>query len=214
MADGVNKSTLKGYFATGQIPTQTNFEDLVDCNINTAETAVQTLSSSLDTHVVGIASHSAGIQGSGDSYKLNVVKLNNEFITTIVVDLQGLSSSAAGQTIIGTSGSDSSLFKWSTTANGNCYKAEIGVGESPAGGNVRLDLMKSSSLQATFASSVGDNQIIDFGQQMDQGDTISSDNNALDAVPVDGDFIYLKSGAVGTNGNYTAGKLIIKFYGI
>tara|TARA_R110000822_G_scaffold286671_2_gene407975 strand:- start:397 stop:1041 length:645 start_codon:yes stop_codon:yes gene_type:complete len=214
MANGVNKSTLKGYFATGQIPTQPHFEDLVDCSINTAETSQQFLSSSLVTHVVGSSTYGAGVQGTGDVYKHNVLDVNSEKITTIVVDLQGLSASAADNAVIGLSGSDSSyLMQWKTAVNGNLYKIELGCGETLLGGGADVDLAFSASIQSTYATISQSNAVLftsDSGR--DAGDFKTS--NSMVGVPSNDDYIHLMNGTSGTDSPYTAGKLIIKFYGI
>lgn len=214
MANGVNKSTLRGYFATGQIPTQPHFEDLVDCNINTAETSQQFLSSSLVTHVVGSSTYGAGVQGTGDTYKHNVLDFNNEKITTIIVDLQGLSGSGADNAVVGLSGSDSSyLMQWKTAVNGNLYKVEIGCGETPVGGLKDVDLAFSASIQSTFATISQSNAVmLQSDSSRDAGDFKTSET--ITGLPSNNDYIHLIHGTSGAQGPYSAGKLIIKFYGI
>ena len=47
MASNVTKTTLKTYFNTGDQPTEANFADLVDSNLNLGETATQVVLSSI-----------------------------------------------------------------------------------------------------------------------------------------------------------------------
>ena len=47
MASNVTKTTLKTYFNTGDQPTESNFADLIDSNLNLGETATQTVLSSI-----------------------------------------------------------------------------------------------------------------------------------------------------------------------
>jgi len=214
MADGVNKSTLKGYFATGNIPSQTNFEDLVDCNINTAETNQQFLSGSLVTHITGSSTYGSGIQGTGDSYQYHVAQINGEKITTVIMDLQGLSGSATDNAIIGISGSsDASLFQWDTAVHGNLYKVDLGCGETLAGSVNDVDLAFSASIQSTFATVTQSNAVIlTSDSARDSGEFKTTET--ISGVPSTNDYIYMTNGTSGATGIYTAGKLIVKFYGI
>ena len=43
-----NRTTLKGYFETGDIPTQTQYADLIDSNLNLSETTEQTVAGGLN----------------------------------------------------------------------------------------------------------------------------------------------------------------------
>ena len=210
------KDILKGYFNTGDIPSEANFQDLIDSSLNQAETICQVLSGSLKTHITGSGTYGSGMQGTGDGYKYNVIELNNEKITTIVVDLQGLSSSATTNNVIGLSGSsDASLFRYYNTVHGSLYKVEIGCAEEPAGGEPHLSLKFSGSAQSTFANIFQSaNVILSTGGDLNTGELISNVNSALTAVPSDNDFVYLVNGSSGTDAAYTAGKLIIKFYGL
>lgn len=210
------KDILKGYFNTGDIPSEANFQDLIDSSLNQAETVTQVLSGSLKTHITGSGTYGSGMQGTGNDYKYNVMELNNEKITTIVVDFQGLSSSADTNDIIGLSGSsDASLFRYYNNVHGSIYKIEIGCAEALVGGEPHLTLKFSGSAQSTYANiSQSANIILSTGGDLDTGELISNVNSALSTVPNDTDFIYLVNGTSGTDGAYTAGKIIVKFYGI
>ena len=196
----VTKSTLKGYFQKGSIPSQANFQSLID-------TTLAPQSSSIDT--------GTGVQGTGDAYKLDIADINNEKITTVVLDLQGLSSSGADNGIIGLDGSTSSyLMKWDTPTNGNLYKVEVGCGETLSGGVTDIDLAFSASIQSTHATISQSNAVFFTSDSArDQGDFKSPES--MIGVPTNNDYLYLVNGTGGQSGGaYTAGKLIIKFYGI
>ena len=47
MATNVNKTTLKGYFNTGDQPTESNFTDFIDSTINQADGTYQSISSAV-----------------------------------------------------------------------------------------------------------------------------------------------------------------------
>ena len=68
-----NKTTLKGYFETGDIPNQNQYGDLIDSNLNLSETGTQivlgTVSASVfstENFIVGHITASGGISASGD----------------------------------------------------------------------------------------------------------------------------------------------------
>tara|TARA_R110002167_G_scaffold332187_1_gene539027 strand:+ start:383 stop:1360 length:978 start_codon:yes stop_codon:yes gene_type:complete len=68
-----NKTTLKGYFETGDIPNQNQYGDLIDSNLNLSETGTQiilgTISASVfatENFIVGHITASGGISASGD----------------------------------------------------------------------------------------------------------------------------------------------------
>jgi|21_taG_2_1085346.scaffolds.fasta_scaffold00254_27 hypothetical protein len=195
----VTKSTLKGYFQKGSIPSQTEFESLIDTTAAPTSTSVD---------------YGTGVQGTGDTYQLDIAELNGEKITTVIMDLQGLSGSAADNGIIGISGSDSSyLLKWDTAIHGNLYKVDLGCGETLAGSVNDVDLAFSASIQSTFATVTQSNAVIltsDSARDSGEFKTTST----ITGVPSTDDYIYMTNGTSGTAGIYTAGKLIIKFYGI
>ena len=210
------KDILKGYFNTGDIPSEANFQDLIDSAVNTAETNNQTISSSLETHISGSGTFGSGIQGTGDSYQYHVAQINGEKITTCIIDLRGLSSSATTDTVIGLDGaSESHLFQWNTASSGLLYKVELACAETPAGGEPDIDLKFSGSAQATFAAvTQSANVIIASNADLDAGEHRDTTNNVISGIPSHEDFIFLTNGSSGTTAEYTAGKIIAKFYGI
>jgi len=58
-----NKTTLKGYFETGDIPSQTQYADLIDSNLNLSETTEQTIAGGLN--IGGNITASSNISSSG-----------------------------------------------------------------------------------------------------------------------------------------------------
>jgi hypothetical protein len=196
----VTKSTLKGYFQRGSIPSQENFETLVDATLAPA-------SSSLNS--------GEGVQGTGDTFKLDVSEINSEKILTCIVDLRGLSSSATTDTVVGVSGSsESHLVQWDTSSFGLPYKVELACAETPVGGQLDFDVKFSGSAQPTFAAVTQSANSVVAGTNFNAGEIRSNTNSTMTGVPSHDDFIFLTNGGSGTTGIYTAGKLIIKFYGI
>jgi hypothetical protein len=59
-----NKTTLKGYFETGDIPNQNQYADLIDSNLNLSETSQQELAGGLN--VTGDITSSGALKSSGD----------------------------------------------------------------------------------------------------------------------------------------------------
>ena len=65
-----NKTTLKTYFQTGDIPTSTQYGELIDSSLNLTETAIQigefSVSSSGNLKIMGSSSFVADITSSGN----------------------------------------------------------------------------------------------------------------------------------------------------
>ena len=107
MATNVTKTTLKTYFNTGDQPTESNFTDLVDSNINQTDTTAQSVASALTvsglvsmsnaaTYVSGNMHHTdpgmttrgAGAL-TGSAYECRTANVNGEVVTTIGVGSDG-----------------------------------------------------------------------------------------------------------------------------
>ena len=69
-----NKNTLKGYFETGDTPNQSQYQELIDSNLNLAETGTQILVGTLSSSFLEVATNitaSGNISSSGNVYEAN-----------------------------------------------------------------------------------------------------------------------------------------------
>ena len=60
-----NRSTLKGYFETGDVPSQAQYADLIDSKVNLSESNTGDISLTGNVNVTGNITASAGITSSG-----------------------------------------------------------------------------------------------------------------------------------------------------
>tara|TARA_B100001094_G_scaffold184497_1_gene178729 strand:+ start:1302 stop:1868 length:567 start_codon:yes stop_codon:yes gene_type:complete len=148
-----------------------------------------------------------------------VAKINEEFITTILIDIEDLySTSTVGGAIGENSGTNSYITRLSTDVNGVIYKAEMGCIETPAGTNAETDIVLAA---ISAAPDTGDDVtrgsgyqiLVDLagawaiGKSMDAG--LSTNYGDLNNK-----YLFLHGGASAVRGGqYTAGKFVIKLYG-
>ena len=76
-----NRTTLKGYFETGDIPNQNQYADLIDSNLNLSETTDQTTAGGLN--ITGNVTSSGNITASGDIFGLSLTVPGNITGSTI-----------------------------------------------------------------------------------------------------------------------------------
>jgi len=165
-----------------------------------------------------------GLQsGSVTGPAMRVQEVNGEVITTITLDLQGLSgsTSAGGLCVIGNaeSGDPAYLYQHQDSINGILYKAELSCIElitAGGGDNTRNFCLSASTLggygHGQIAASMGDpfcvmasEAAITKGQTLVDNFVSSSDNA----------YVYIVNGqaATGSGGQWTGGKLIFRLYG-
>ena len=149
-----------------------------------------------------------------------VLKLNGEIITTIQVDLTGLSCSGVEKDVIGENGVAAAYITQITdTVNGFIYKAEMMCVETPnySSGTVQDDInlvvsSVSHAEDAAYDSGVGSNALIVNAGPQSRGTFADSLGSTIDGL--DNKYLYLAAGnSVGDDGAYNAGKLLIKLYG-
>ena len=233
MATDVAKTALKGYFNTGDQPTEANFTDLVDSTINQTDTTAQSVASPITLggltsasavyvsgalHMESTSTTGRGAgAATGSAYSCKVANINGETVTTLLVDIEGMKSMNDEGDVIGITGTDSaSLMKWSNSINGILYKVEMACLEAPTGGTEDIDLLCNSSATATYdTDGSGFTDLLLAGGDWAVGKRLGTDGaNGTQTGLTNLDHIYLTSGDTGTNGIYTAGKFIIKFYGV
>jgi hypothetical protein len=165
-----------------------------------------------------------GLQsGSIAKPRTMIQDFGHEVVTTYQIDLQNLSGSSTAGTCIGkhnaTTGSDSYayMFQWDTSTNGLCYKIDLNCIEAPAGGAANAAFVLSSSTYGIYehgdVPAADPTGIVDFDTNISGNQVISM--KTLDNSPPDDEYLYLtcRTGtAAASAGQYTAGKLVFKFY--
>ena len=153
------------------------------------------------------------------SMKSFVAKINEEFITTILIDIEDLYSTSTRSGVIGeNSGTNSYITRLSNTVNGVIYKAEMACIETPAGTDAETDIVLAA---VNAAPDTGDDETRSSGYQVlvDLGDRWSI-GKSMDAGlstnygDLNDKYLFLHGGASSARGGqYTAGKFVIKLYG-
>ena len=234
MATDVAKTALKGYFNTGDQPTEANFTDLVDSTLNQTDVTAQSITSPIT--LGGIASASAVyVSGAlhmeststigrgagaatGSAYSCKVANINGETVTTLLIDIEGMKSMNDEGDVIGITGTaSSSLMQWNTAVNGILYKLEMTCLEAPTGGTEDIDLRSGTPGGTTYdGDGSGFAALLAAGGDWSLGKRLGTDgaNGTQTQIGANLDHIYLVSGDAGTDGIYTAGKFIIKMYGV
>ena len=139
----------------------------------------------------------------------NISKIDNEIVTTFLIDLQqGPMKAQTAAKIIGESGSSDTCHITQVTAakNGYVYKAELCCIEAPNAA-ANLDLVFAASAQAPGSTTL---TVLIDGAVHNRG---NCEQILFDNVNIDDKFLHLASGATDGTANYTSGKFILKLYG-
>ena len=158
---------------------------------------------------------SAGIEGTAETYVTQVERFKSDtdtnvniVKTTLMIDLTGLASSAAGD-IIGQAGTGVAYIGRVTTEDtGAVFGVTIECYEAPAGGDPDIDLYS-----ATEATGVEDSAITALTETLiiNSGDLTAGSRVAGGGIVAD-QYLYLVAGAT-TDAVYTAGRIIITIPG-
>ena len=189
-----------------------------------SENGFETVSKNATTGAITITSGSkmateaaggAGIEGTAEVYITQVERFKSDTSTnvnivktTIMIDLTGLRSTAAGD-IIGKDGSGVAYIGKVTTANqGTVFGVTMECFETPAGGDPDINLHS-----ATEGTGVEDTPISDLTETLiiNGGDAAVGTRTVGGTIAAD-QFLYLTAGAT-TDATYTAGRLIITITG-
>ena len=194
---------------SGPVRSENGFET-VSKNATTGAITI-TSGSKMGTEAAG----SAGIEGTAEVYITQVERFKSDTSTnvnivktTIMIDLTGLRSTAAGD-IIGKDASGVAYIGKVTTANqGTVFGVTMECFEAPAGGDPDINLHS-----ATEGTGVEDTPISDLTETLiiNGGDAAVGTRTVGGTIAAD-QFLYLTAGAT-TDGTYTAGRLVITITG-
>ena len=148
--------------------------------------------------------------GTGTVYAASVIKTGGIFHTSILIDLTGLASSGSGD-IIGKAGTaNSHIGQITATINGTVLGGKLTCLEAPAGGDPDINLWYAD--EATGAEDAAITSLSNQVQMCDSGDLALNSVISIPTPPAADKYIYMVTGAA-TNADYTAGKLLIEFFG-
>jgi len=153
----------------------------------------------------------SGFTGTGTILKHSVTRVNGLIKTEILIDLTGLNGGGTNDDIIGKNGEANCHFGQITAAvNGTIFAGSMRCLELPAGGNVDIDL--NTATIATGAEDADVKALTGYAQLLNAGNWANGTVLGLTANPAANSYLYLSNGAA-TGATYTAGILLIEFWG-
>jgi len=150
--------------------------------------------------------------GTGTVYAGSAVKVGGVYSTSILIDLTGLASSGSGDIIGKAATANSHIGQITAANNGTILTGQWSVYETPAGGDPDIDFWYAD--EATGTEDAAITGLTNQTQLMNNGDltAASIDYFTAGAVPAADKYLYLVTGAA-TDGNYSAGRLLIEMWG-
>ena len=193
--------------ATGAITENTTIDS--SGNVSAGGTLSVTGRSTLTGNTIATTAGTGITTGTGTVYEAGVIKIGEVFHTTILIDLTGLASSGSGDIIGKDSTANSHIGQITAAVNGTVLGGKLTCLEAPAGGDPDINLWYADEATGTEDAAVTGltNQV----QICDSGDLALNSVVSLTTVAAD-KYLYMATGA-STNADYTAGKLLIEFWG-
>jgi hypothetical protein len=163
-----------------------------------------------DTTVTALTAGTGITGGTGTVYRSAVEKLGNIYHTKILIDLTGLASSGSGDIIGKAATANSHIGQITAAVNGTVLGGKITCMEAPAGGDPDINLWYADEATGTEDAAVTGltNQV----QMCDSGDLAIGTIVGIPTPPAADKYMYMVTGAA-TNADYTAGKILIEFFG-
>jgi hypothetical protein len=160
----------------------------------------------------GIVDLNGNTMSAGTVYAGSAVKVGGVYSTSILIDLTGLASSGSGDIIGKAATANSHIGQITAANNGTILTGQWSVYEVPATGDPDIDLWYAD--EATGTEDAAITGLTNQTQLMNNGDlTVASiDYFTAGAVPAADKYLYLVTGAA-TDGNYSAGRLLIEMWG-
>ena len=193
--------------ATGAITENTTIDS--SGNVSAGGTLSVTGRSTLTGNTIATTAGTGITTGTGTVYQAGVIKIGEVFHTTILIDLTGLASSGSGDIIGKAATANSHIGQITAAVNGTVLGGKLTCLEAPAGGDPDINLWYADEATGTEDAAVTGltNQV----QICNSGDLALNSVVSLATVAAD-KYLYMATGAA-TDGNYSAGKILIEFWG-
>ena len=179
-------------------------------NTSVAGTLGVTGRSTLTGNTIATTAGTGITTGTGTVYAASVIKTGGIFHTKILIDLTGLASSGSGDIIGKAATANSHIGQITAAVNGTVLGGKLTCLEAPAGGDPDINLWYADEATGTEDAAITglSNQV----QMCDSGDLALNSVISIPTPPAADKYIYMVTGAA-TNADYTAGKILIEFFG-
>ena len=179
-------------------------------NTSVAGTLGVTGRSTLTGNTIATTAGTGITTGTGTVYAASVIKTGGIFHTKILIDLTGLASSGSGDIIGKAATANSHIGQITAAVNGTVLGGKLTCLEAPAGGDPDINLWYADEATGTEDAAITGltNQV----QMCDSGDLALNSVISIPTPPAADKYIYMVTGAA-TNADYTAGKILIEFFG-
>ena len=194
--------------ATGAITENTTIDS--SGNVSAGGTLSVTGRSTLTGNTIATTAGTGITTGTGTVYEAGVIKIGEVFHTTILIDLTGLASSGSGDIIGKAATANSHIGQITAAVNGTVLGGKLTCLEAPAGGDPDINLWYAD--EATGAEDAAITSLTNQVQMCDSGDLALNSVISIPTPPAADKYIYMATGAA-TNADYTAGKILIEFFG-
>jgi hypothetical protein len=179
-------------------------------NTSIAGTLAVTGRSTLTGNTIATTAGTGITTGTGTVYAASVIKTGGIFHTKILIDLTGLASSGSGDIIGKAATANSHIGQITAAVNGTVLGGKMTCLEAPAGGDPDINLWYAD--EATGAEDAAITSLTNQTQMCDSGDLALNSVISIPTPPAADKYIYMVTGAA-TDADYTAGKLLIEFFG-
>ena len=208
---------------TGAVRSKNGFEDITvsaigavttnstyGTNASVGGTLGVTGRSTLTGNTIATTAGTGITTGTGTVYAASVIKTGGIFHTKILIDLTGLASSGSGDIIGKAATANSHIGQITAAVNGTVLGGKLTCLEAPAGGDPDINLWYADEATGTEDAAITglSNQV----QMCDSGDLALNSVISIPTPPAADKYIYMATGAA-TNADYTAGKILIEFFG-
>jgi len=166
-----------------------------------------------------VSSKAAAGQGAGTGFTSNVQRIsecNGHVVTDVLVDIAGATSVASDLDIIGlAAGGQAWVTRVTNATTGLIYRVDMICAEVPVGGAIDIDLYSADEATGAYNGLVTDltNQIAVVTSGGVWAAQVSSSQVTGANCPDADQYLYITSGAA-TAGLYTAGKFVIRLFGV
>jgi hypothetical protein len=179
-------------------------------NTSVAGTLGVTGRSTLTGNTIATTAGTGITTGTGTVYAASVIKTGGIFHTKILIDLTGLASSGSGDIIGKAATANSHIGQITAAINGTVLGGKLTCLEAPAGGDPDINLWYAD--EATGTEDAAITSLTNQVQMCDSGDLALNSVISIPTPPAADKYIYMATGAA-TDADYTAGKLLIEFFG-